>query len=201
MKKTVTITTAQDPSRLGILLGGSQAIEEQEARGQRELVNADVLPADGLTTDRAVWEAMGIKIGDPVVNDDMFTHVELPAGWAKRATDHSMWSELADNKGRSRGRIFYKAAFYDRSAHISPVQRFSVGRDFDRDDYRKVMQYRVLDCGKAVFVSAEFPIPQVDGKQDWKATDRLEQQAQAECKAWLCEHGYPDYNNATAYWD
>jgi len=209
MTKKITNTTQELVDRpemmlVDMLAGGPGAIERSEARGQRELVCAAVLPTDGLglqyPPQRAVWEAMGIKLGDQVAGDEMFTNVSLPVDWLKRPTDHSMWSELIDDRGRVRGRIFYNAAFYDRSASITPVTRFTVRRDFDRVDYSKVMQYRVLDCGKVAFASSEHPIPIVNGKQDWEATDRLEEQAVAECKAWLEQHGYPDFANPAAYW-
>jgi len=207
MSKKITNTTREIAERpevaMGTMLGGPAEIERSESRGQRELVAAAVLPTDGMhrPEQRAIWEAIGIKLGSPVAGDEMFTNVTLPAGWAKRATDHSMWSDLVDDKGRIRARIFYKAAFYDRSARITPVTRFTVGRDFDRSDYNEVMQYRVLDSGSPVFASAEHPIHRVNGKQDWEATDRAEQQARDECKAWLDANGYPDFANPVAYWE
>ncbi len=212
MKKQITNTTREAAERPGLTMlemmlgkGPTGAIERSEARGQRELVSAAVLPTNGLglqyQPQRAVWEAMGIKLGDQVAGDEMFTNVTLPAGWAKRATDHSMWSDLVDNKGRVRARIFYKAAFYDRSARITPVTRFTVARDFDRKDYNEVIQVRVLDSGKVVFVSAEHRIAKVNGKQDWDAQDCAERKAEAECFAWLSDNGYPDYKNPAAYWD
>ncbi len=54
--------------------------------------------------------------------DDLFVFAILPDGWKKQATDHDMHSELIDDKGVVRARIFYKAAFYDRSASITPVK-------------------------------------------------------------------------------
>ena len=179
MTKKITNTTREVAERPEIALmemllsGPSGAIERAEARGQQEIVNADVLPTDGLSP-HDVWEAMGVKIGDPVAGDAMFTRVTLPTGWTKRPTDHSMWSELVDSKGRKRATIFYKAAFYDRSAHITPTVRFVISRDFARGE---VMQYRVFDNGStalhdllaAVFSSAALPIPpRVNGKQDWE---------------------------------
>src|SRR6185436_8068032 len=44
----------------------------------------------------------------------------------KIATDHSMYTDLVDDKGRVRASIFYKAAFYDRKADISFKRRFSI---------------------------------------------------------------------------
>lgn len=196
IKKTVTNTAAQDPFRSGVLLGGPAAIEAQEARGQRELVNADVLPTKGTWDNKPIWEAMGIKLGDRVASDDMFTHVELPAGWSKRATDHSMWSELVDDKGRKRASIFYKAAFYDRSAHISPVRRFTVDRDYDRADYLTSVVFRVKDGGEVVFQTEPIAI---DAK-DWDASDAAEKSGTEACTKWLADHGYPDFRNPAAYW-
>lgn len=104
---------------MGLIEGTSGGIEASEARGQRELVESTQLPSK--IRGREELEAMGIKFGEPCADDPLFCDAELPAGWKKRATDHSMWSELVDNEGEVRARIFYKAAFYDRDAFISPA--------------------------------------------------------------------------------
>lgn len=91
------------------------AIEAQEARGQRQLVESSVLPMDG---DWDILEMMGVKRLGPVSDDPLFVHVELPEGWRIRPTEHSMNSYLVDAEGQDRAHIFYKAAFYDRKAHI-----------------------------------------------------------------------------------
>lgn len=199
MKKTVTNTAARDPAitPLQMIGDGSRAIEAQEARGQRELINASVLPTKGTWDSRPTWEAMGIKFGDAVNGDDMFTHVELPAGWSKRATDHSMWSELVDDKGRKRASIFYKAAFYDRSAHITPVRRFTVERDYDRPDCRWAIVFRVKDCGMVVFQTDPVSV----APKDWDAADRAEKAGSKACADWLTDHGYSNFRDAAAYWD
>ena len=97
-------------------MGGS--IEQQESRGQRELVNSDVLPAE-IHGDRQKLENAGVIFGEPVEDDPLFINATLPDGWKKQATDHSMWSNLVDSDGNERARIFYKAAFYDRCASMS----------------------------------------------------------------------------------
>ena len=94
--------------------GSSGAILRQEATGQVECVNSTQLPIKGCADD--VLEAMGIKLGEATCA--LFRDAILPPGWAKRATDHSMWSEVVDDTGEVRLNIFYKAAFYDRSATI-----------------------------------------------------------------------------------
>ena len=81
---------------------------------------------------------MGIVFGEDV--DDLFVSCVLPEGWSKRPTDHSMWSDLVDNKDRVRARIFYKAAFYDRRAYLSTETRFIVTYT-PEDDYKTDISY------------------------------------------------------------
>ena len=100
------------------LTGGQDGmIERQEVRGQASFVLSTQLPIEG--SDDPAFEAMGIKFGDPT--DTLFREAELPDGWKKQATDHSMWSIIVDENGVERAAIFYKAAFYDRRAHIRPT--------------------------------------------------------------------------------
>lgn len=95
-------------------LGGG--IEAQESRGQRELTSqSSQLPTDGL---QEVAAKLGIEILGPVEGDRIFCEASLPEGMKIVATDHSMWSNLVDKDGNIVAGIFYKAAFYDRSAHI-----------------------------------------------------------------------------------
>ncbi|MDP3917651.1 MAG: hypothetical protein Q8Q30_00550 [Candidatus Woesebacteria bacterium] len=96
---------------------GGRAIMDQESAGQQSFVSSDTLPTD--LRGKEVLEAEGVKFLGPVEGDDIFQYVELPEGWKKVPTDHSMWSNLVDGAGRIWASIFYKAAFYDRSAHAS----------------------------------------------------------------------------------
>lgn len=78
------------------------------------------------------------KIGISVVDeendgDNLFIKVKLPEKWKIERTDHHMWSNLLDEKGRRRASIFYKAVFYDREAFISFQRRF--GLSFEIPDY------------------------------------------------------------------
>lgn len=87
-------------------------------RGQEELVNSEELPVDCPADFKAELEKAGVRFIGPVPGDDMFCRARLPKDWKKRPTDHSMWCELVDDKGVVRAMIFYKAAFYDRSAFM-----------------------------------------------------------------------------------
>ena len=107
--------TANQPR--SILDGLPGSIEASEARGQHELVASTQLPCR-VIGDKSQLEAAGVVFGEPTPNDPLFCEAKLPAGWKKEATDHSMWSKLVDDKGRTRASIFYKAAFYDRDAFL-----------------------------------------------------------------------------------
>jgi hypothetical protein len=167
-----------------MMVGLPGGIERQEAAGQAELCRAEVLPKD---CPRATLEAFGVKFGDD--HDELFVNVTLPAGWAKRATDHAMYSDLLDDKGRKRASIFYKAAFYDRRADMHVVRRYSVNvylDGSDKDHYRGA----VLDGTTEIHGLGEV------------MRDRYEEREgqRKQGIAWLTER-FPRWEDATAYWD
>jgi len=93
-------------------------VEEQERAGQQQVVSSDVLPLEGSSApdERYDLGELGVFVGDPV--DDLFREVRLPAGWRREGSGHSMWSYIVDERGLQRVAVFYKAAFYDRRAHM-----------------------------------------------------------------------------------
>jgi len=128
--KPVTNTTEKlkNPEHaLDFLMGqlanpGGHPIEDMEAEGQRELLFSDVLPVDTHRDAIEDFEALGFKFGDIVEDDPIFRHAELPEGWERRAGGNSYWSHIVDTEGVERVGIFYKAAFYDRHAHMYIVK-------------------------------------------------------------------------------
>ena len=165
-------------------------IEAQEARGQSDLCSKSRLPKDHRPECRKALEDAGVVFGDSA--DDLFVNVTLPEGWKLQPTEHSMWSDLLDASGCKRAAIFYKAAFYDMSAHFNACRRFCVSgyHDIQDDDSRSIV---VLDAKQDEPVKTFGRVE--SGKNGWEAGDALESQA----IGWLKEH-YPDYNNAAAYW-
>lgn len=173
-------------------------IEAQEAAGQVTFCAQATLPKDMMGCTRADFEAMGFKFGADA--DDLFVSVTMPAGWKKKATDHSMWSDLVDEKGRTRAQMFYKAAFYDRKAHVNLVPRFSIGRyegsteSGERVDERAApadhWRVTVKDGENVIHLAGTCKA------RDYDAQDKLDEKA----VAWLKER-YPDYENKRAYWD
>ena len=172
------------------------AIRKQEADGQRSFTTSDTLPTRMGEDDRKVLEQAGVVFGNQVRGDEMFTYVTLPAGWKKVPTSHSMWSDLVDDKGRRRAAMFYKAAFYDRSARLNTCRRFNTYMDYDRSDNGVIVKY-VTDGGAKVFTTKEYPYTGEPYSDDYRAQDRA---ATDEVKAWLKEH-FPNWEDASAYWD
>ena len=182
-----------------LLTGDSnQAILNQEARGQTKLVNSDVLPKRILHGTRADLEQFGVIFGE--VYDDLFINVTLPDGWKKQPTDHSMWSELVDDKCRKRASIFYKAAFYDRDAHLGVSFRYGVSAYESCDADGNIAEVYnegthngtfITDCGNPIKLIA------VRSKDaGYEVGDKHRELA----LNWLDEN-YPDHNNRVAYWD
>ncbi len=203
-KKKVPNTTKQvheDPMGFlaeAFVCGTGNAVENQESRGQKDLCNSSQLPLNGIITDnyglpggdQEVFEGWGIKITSETVKD-IFLDVELPSGWKIEPTEHSMWSNLVDDKGQVRAKIFYKAAFYDRSAHINPCHKYSASADFlDEDGKFKKIRPEVIDSNGNTMWAGEY-IP-----YDYTVSEGV----YAEAKAKL-EELYPNHKDYNAYWE
>ncbi len=119
-------TAQRDPllHLMGALSDSDSYITGMEAAGQQQLVNSTMLPTKVNSGSDDDLRALGFELGDPDPNDKMFRPVTLPDGWSKQCTDHSMWSKVVDQLGRTRLMIFYKAAWYDRDAFVN-VQTLS----------------------------------------------------------------------------
>ena len=128
-------TAQASPAEHLLVAASPGGIEAQEAQGQREMVHSDVLPVDAVPP-RKRFEELGFVFGDKVPNDPLFVKATLPEGWSRVGTEHSMWSSIVDERGVERVAIFYKAAFYDRSAHMTIVHpgRGWFSKQIYRDD-------------------------------------------------------------------
>ncbi len=208
-------------------------IEAQEAKGQEQLVNSTNMPKRlqayreffGENDATVFYKKWGCKIGKDV--DEIFIEVELPKGWTKESTDHSMWSVLRDEKGRQRAMIFYKAAFYDRSAELSPDVRFSSYSESIElkekcyDSYERIAKeerYGVIkDCGKVVYKTKsgifkkEYSVSLEkrkksqdysagDHREWWNEYDNWKREFENEVKVKLNKR-FPKHEDYFAYWD
>jgi hypothetical protein len=161
-------------------------IERQEAAGQSALVEGATLPKEIHGATREQLTALGFRFGADA--DELFVMCELPPGWTKRATDHSMHSELMDEQGRKRASIFYKAAFYDRRADMGMLRRYGVEswRDGSSDKVRRV---DVTDCGVVIKEFGEVK------RDDWEGMNMRKEAA----KTWLTEQRR-DWQSPLAHW-
>jgi len=171
-------------------------IEAQEAAGQASLVASNSrLPKECKTPWPEIEKALGIKVlGDA---DDLFYSVKLPEGWKLQATGHSMWSKLLDTHGRVRAKIFYKAAFYDRSAHITFLSRYyhahePVGGYAQPEIRDKPYTAFVFDrvTNTKLWEGAEF------SGDDYAQLDKQD----AEARRWGLAH-FPSMYNPLVYWN
>jgi len=177
-------------------------IEMQEAEGQKDMIATNILPKEGLDRYKKNLVDLGFIFHDD--HDDLFINCTFPDGWKKVATDHSLWSELKDDKDRVRGGIFYKAAFYDRSAHMRLSPRFRITTE-PEDAYKTEISYeerknmpeygRVYD-GEIVVFETE-AIAALEDEKSYDVRDRYLRQ----CEQWLMDKGFTDYKNPLAYWD
>lgn len=210
-------TSARDPSEhlVDVMAHGGSAsrlVEAQESAGQKQVAKAagTRLPAEGTVNGRYEgnplfdWGSIGVKIGEPIKNDEIWIEAELPEGWSVKPTDHSMWSDLVDDKGRKRAQIFYKAAFYDRSCSITATRRYSTkdiavsdskeGR-FDGPHY-----CAILDCDEEIHRIGPFSAGQKPDPGDYDTVWRSYDLARAEGKKYLDEH-HPGWDNAANCWE
>lgn len=208
----------------------SKAIENQERRGQAEVVRTQRLPRKingnslpneiffaGVSNNmdyetrreitganveaytRVQYEKLGIEIISE--HDELFWNVKLPEGWEIKPTDHSMWNELLDNKGRKRMTFFYKAAFYDRDAFSNLQTRYQldvthIADSADYDLWKKSDIQGTVKDGDAVIYQTKC-VPAVE---DYSEEDEIKSGLWEELKTFMNEH-YPDYKNVHAYWD
>ena len=199
MKPSTLKALAEGDFENAIISETPGGIERQEAEGQEEFVNSSTLPKECIDCSRKQFESMGIVFGKEM-DDGLFIECELPDGWEKIPTDHSMWSKLVDDKGRERARIFYKAAFYDRIAELFISRRFCGtvqpvgGWDNEFDSKTSPREAVVMDCEKIVWRSE--PLSPNENMLGYELNNILRPLA----IAWLKEN-YPDWENPLAYWD
>ncbi len=163
-------------------------IEAQEAQGQEDFVESQTLPID---CPKEQLEMLGFVFQDPA--DDIFVNVVFPEGWSVVPTEHSMWSDLVDPKQNKRGGIFYKAAFYDRSAQLHLNRAVTLTRNYE---LKEALQFLVMH-GEEVL----FPTDIVRGLEQysdeyWVEEKRLKKVAED----WMSKN-YPNSDNVMLYWE
>lgn len=172
----------------------------REKRAQESLLGARTRLPRKIQTRGLYWEQITEKLGITIEGqaDELFHNVTLPEGWKIEATDHPMWTRLVDAQGRQRANIFYKGAFYDRSAFMFFETRYYWTQDYDSARPNRIVN--VCDRGQSGKVIHEVGrvIRQSDQDYSRESMDR-EEALGREADAWLKEH-YPEYESVFAYW-
>lgn len=210
----------------------TKAIEDQEKREQRNVVRNQRLPKrtnDCCVPDEfrfkgtnremdwntchaivqnnileftvAQYERMGIKIIGEY--DDLFYSVELPEGWEIKATGHSMWNDVFDNKGRKRISFFYKGAFYDREAFSDFCCRYRLQilpfDDYESDasyEERKFKPWTVYIMDNDKKTKALKSITPTTDKEYYEVSDSLR-----EIGSVYLNENFPNWKDFNSYWD
>lgn len=161
-------------------------IERQEEEGQKATVESEQIPKEISGATREQLTKIGFKFGAEI--DELLVNCELPSGWTRRATEHSLYSELTDDKGRVRAEIFYKAAFYDRRADMRMLPRFRIAyhAESERAGFVRCV---VLDGDEVVFDAGDRKRGNYDHYEILESA----------CLEWL-RREYPNSKDATAYW-
>lgn len=213
----ITDTTKND-NREWLFGGNPTAIETQEKEGQNQLKVSQQLPRK-ISLYRGepstnVYKKLGFIEINNDVDDDLFVSLQFPCGWEIISTEHSMWSKLIDNLGRERASIFYKAAFYDRDAHISFNTRYRASRIDDTnapprtDTYERIEKTNtygvVFDQSDIIFETKkdifDLKHDETNHRKWWNTYDQFQKDKTNECINWLNEK-YPKWESIYEYWN
>lgn len=177
--------------------GEENVLENMEAEGQQEVVRKTLMAKD-MRPRKEVWEQLGFTFED-IPNDRVLCNATLPEGWSIQATEHAMWNNILDQNGTVRGKMFYKAAFYDRSANMYLQCRYQVCTNYIGKDYSITEIYFGNDTEKlfvAGTISKNLNASREARLRFYDEEEKLKQQA----TNWAKEN-YPDYEDVTAYWN
>jgi hypothetical protein len=155
---------------------GSDAILLQESHGAAAVRDSQQIPTEN--PGAAILAQFGIEVGAPDPRDGLFVNATFPAGWRRTSTGHSMWTYLVPpwSKGAVFS-IFYKAAFYDRSAFMRFQRRYDIST-WDLNDSARVDEARVYDRGTGQILHA-IPFDCPDSHDRYKHSEPAELAARA----------------------
>lgn len=190
---------------LASVMGPGAALQHMEQQGLEENRREETLPS-AMSDDRATFEKMGIVFHEKVPGDPMFTKVTLPPGWRKEHTGHSMYLDLLDEQGRKRASIFYKSAFYDRSARMSACRRYSVAANYGDKDYETFARAAVRDGETEIWTTERVEITEENRRGVYNRETHacevkpIRDQMEEKAVAWLDENR-PGWDSPLARWD
>ena len=151
-----------------------------------------------MSPSREEWEELGFVFND-IPGDDVLCNAILPEGWSMRTTEHSMQNEIMDENGMKRGSMFYKAAPYDRCAHMSLERRYKVCLGHVGDDYSTSEVYFGNEKEK-LFIAGQVHIPK-DISHEEMLTKYYEMDELKDVAKNFGDENYPGWESALAYWE
>jgi len=193
-------------------------IEAQEREGQQAQAKLETLPIDMQGCTVKDFEKLGFTFGEKT--DRIFWKCSFPKGWTKRPSGHSMWSDLLDDKGRKRGSIFFKAAFYDYNAHIGLNPRYtfrSTYLDEKKEEIydratgehkadkmgvsSKFVRVDVIDTATKEVLHSSDPLPEAnwDKREEAMARSKAIDEAKEAANVWLTQK-FPSWRDPLVYW-
>ena len=168
--------------------GEQNVLETMEYEGQSKAVNETMLAIE-MKPEKKVWEKLGFSFSE-IPGDDVLCKATLPSGWTLRATDHAMWNDIVDTNNNVRASMFYKAAFYDRSAHMNLENRYCINRDYINED---TVEISFGSKNEKLFVAGKYSYSDDDA---YEKSEKCYQLAED-----FANKNYPDWKNPLAYWD
>lgn len=169
----------------------SEGLETVQNAEQSRVRNSSRLPRD-MSPSQAAFEALGFTFTD--IGDDVLFEATLPEGWSTQESPGSsiLWENLIDDKGRVRGTYCYKGAFYDRYGHMSLSCRYHLTyQNVDPDNWDSPINVVVTDADGSVIFNAG---------QCKKAYSKEYNKLVAKAEKYL-KSNYPEWEDATKYWD
>ena len=160
---------------------------------------------------RKALAAAGVVFGERI--DDLFIQAVLPAGWTIKRTDHYMYSNLCDDRGRVRASIGIKMA--DSWAVLRSVARLTAGYMQDNYMIRGGPSVPCIKDSNDTVLWRGTPVRNNDAKvaayyerckaeklasSVWKVPPHDYEVAQ-EVARLLLNRLYPDHADVLAYWD
>ena len=190
-----TSKSVREEPLVGFMTALPGGIEASERRGQTQFVESDILPTNiqdpyvngnmEKGSGRKLLESWGFKFGKPVGGDTIFTQAKLPEGWKKKGSDHDMWSYIVDEQGRERCGVFYKAAFYDRSAHMNITPRYRCDLQYEDEKLRQAGRSRgLVKEGEKVLFTGEWRSNPTEGG-DYEKKYGAYEAAQKDAREWF----------------
>lgn len=160
----------------------------------------NIINKNNIEYTKKQYEKMGIIITDEY--DDLFWNVILPEGWKTKSTEHHLWTDLVDNKGKKRAFFFYKGSFWDRDAFINFSTRYHAGVDHTADPsspyeiWKKSDYQGTVEDGNKVIFSTEC----IAATGSFDGDDKVKAILQEKVDKYM-EENYPDYMDIHAYWE